>query len=124
MVQQQEEPSDDEEMEIDETNLNEQIEVSTLNFDSLTKLDEQLDEILKKPTNVEHFDLDSDNRYGDFADCIEQMKGREKKTSETERKQHRSVFFVFLFRKTSINQRKTNRDVRFQEKIAEIFVQS
>ncbi len=66
---------EDEEMEIDESQIDEQIEVSALTTDNLDKLQKQLHQVLNKQTDSDAFNIDADNRYADFAECISKMEG-------------------------------------------------
>lgn len=59
-------------MEIDES----QIEISALTTESLEKLQEFLQKTLVKQPDPNAFDIDADNRYADFADCLSKMQGK------------------------------------------------
>ncbi|CAF2611624.1 unnamed protein product [Rotaria sp. Silwood2] len=63
----------DNEMEIDESQINEQIEVSVLNTEKLEKLQNHLHKILIKQPNSNESNIDGDNRYADFLECISKM---------------------------------------------------
>ena len=60
-------------MDVDESNINEQIEIPALNIESLSRLNNQLEEVLMKPIHENGFDIDSDNRYAEFVDCLTKM---------------------------------------------------
>ena len=59
-------------MEIDES----QIEISALNTESVEKLQESLQNVLAKQPDPNAFDIDADNRYADFAECLSKMQGK------------------------------------------------
>lgn len=59
-------------MDIDES----QIEISALNTESLEKLQESLQNALAKQPDPNAFDIDADNRYADFAECLSKMQGK------------------------------------------------
>ncbi|CAF4244395.1 unnamed protein product, partial [Adineta steineri] len=63
----------DNEMEIDESQIDEQIEVSALTIDSLEKLQNRMTKVLVKQPDENSFNIDADNRYADFAECISKM---------------------------------------------------
>lgn len=64
---------DEEEMDVDESHIDEQIEVPALNFENLEKLQQQIGKVLIKPSDPNAFDIDADNRYSEFAECISKM---------------------------------------------------
>ncbi|CAF0925620.1 unnamed protein product [Adineta ricciae] len=68
-----EEDDSEDEMEIDESQIGEQIEIPALTSESLEKLQNQIHKVLIKQPDPNAFNLDSDNRYADFADCISKM---------------------------------------------------
>lgn len=63
---------ENERMEIDES----QVEVSALTNETLEKLENILHKILIKQSDSNTFNLDSDNRYSDFAECISKMQSK------------------------------------------------
>lgn len=63
---------DEEQMEIDES----QIEISALTLESLEKLQEALQKTLAKQPDPNAFDIDADNRYADFAECLSTMQSK------------------------------------------------
>ena len=67
---------EDEQMEIDQSQIDEQIEISALTTESLEKLQNFLHKILIKQPDFDAFDIDADNRYADFAECISKMQGK------------------------------------------------
>ena len=66
----------DDEMDADQSQINEQIEVSALTTDSLEKLQNQLRDILNKQFDINAFSIDADSRYADFAGCISKMQSK------------------------------------------------
>ncbi|CAF1086553.1 unnamed protein product [Rotaria sp. Silwood1] len=72
-----EDDESDNEMEIDESQINEQIEVSALNSENLEKLQNHLQKILLKQPNSNESNIDADNRYADFLECISKMQGND-----------------------------------------------
>ncbi|CAF1091476.1 unnamed protein product [Rotaria sordida] len=65
------------EMEIDESQIDEQIEVSALNIENLEKLQNQLNKILIKQPNSNESNIDADNRYADFVECISKIQNND-----------------------------------------------
>jgi len=65
-------------MDIDESQIDEQIEISALNTDNLEKLQNILQKVLIKQPDSNAFNIDADNRYADFAECISKMQGKTK----------------------------------------------
>ena len=63
-------------MDVDQSQINEQIEVSALTTDSLEKLQNHLRDILNKQFDINAFNIDADNRYADFAECISKMQSK------------------------------------------------
>lgn len=70
-----EDEESDREMEIDDSQIDEQIEVSALTTDSLDKLQNIIHKVLIKQPDSDAFNIDADNRYADFAECISKMQG-------------------------------------------------
>ena len=62
-------------MDVDESHIDEQVEMSALTEESLDKLKTQLHKVLVKQPDPNAFNLESDNRYADFAECISKMQG-------------------------------------------------
>lgn len=65
-------------MEIDESQVDEQIEVPALTSETLDKLQNQFHKVLTKQPDANAFNLESDNRYADFADCISKMESKKR----------------------------------------------
>jgi hypothetical protein len=63
-------------MEIDESHINEQTEISALTTESLDKLQNQMHKVLIKQPDSDAFNIDADDRFADFAECISKMQGR------------------------------------------------
>jgi SUMO ligase MMS21 Smc5/6 complex component len=63
-------------MDVDESQIDEQIEVSALTTDNLEKLQKQMHQVLVKQPDFDAFNIDADNRYADFAECISKMEGK------------------------------------------------
>ena len=63
-------------MEIDESQIDEQIEISALNTENLEKLENRLNKILIKPPDSNESNLEADNRYAEFLECISKMQGK------------------------------------------------
>ena len=63
-------------MEIDESQIGEQVEISALTTETLEKLQNVLQKVIIKQPDPDAFNIDADNRYADFADCITKMQGR------------------------------------------------
>jgi hypothetical protein len=77
-------------MDIDESQIDEQIEISALNTDNLEKLQNILQKVLIKQPDSNAFNIDADNRYADFAECISKMQGKTKSSIDK--------FFILFFR--------------------------
>lgn len=71
----EEDDNEGEGMDVDESQIDEQVEVPALSEESLDKLKNQMQKVLVKQPDSSAFDLDSDNRYADFAECISKMQG-------------------------------------------------
>ena len=67
---------EDEQMEINESQIDEQIEISALTTENLEKLQNFMQKILIKQPDSDAFNIDADNRYADFAECISKMQGK------------------------------------------------
>lgn len=67
-----EDEDENEHMEIDES----QVEVSALSNDALEKLQNILHKILIKQSEPNTFNLDSDNRFKEFAEYISKMQSK------------------------------------------------
>jgi SUMO ligase MMS21 Smc5/6 complex component len=63
-------------MQIDESQIDEQIEISALTTDTLDKLQNVMQKVLVKQPDPNAFNIDADNRYADFAECISKMRGK------------------------------------------------
>ncbi|UJR37185.1 hypothetical protein I4U23_029893 [Adineta vaga] len=61
------------EMEVDESQTDEQIEIPALTTEILEKLQDQVHKVLTKPPDSNTFNMDADNRYADFVECISKM---------------------------------------------------
>jgi 50S ribosomal subunit-associated GTPase HflX len=64
-------------MDIDESQIDEQIEISALTTDNLDKLQNIMHKVLIKQPDSNEFNIDADNRYADFAECISKMQSKE-----------------------------------------------
>lgn len=73
-------------MDIDES----EIEISALNTESLDKLQESLQNVLAKQPDANAFDIDADNRYADFAECLSKMQGKVNYVQ--------AIYLIFLLR--------------------------
>lgn len=60
-------------MEIDESQTDEQVEVSALNTENLEKLQTQLNKILNQQSDS---NIEADDRYTDFLECLSKLKGK------------------------------------------------
>jgi hypothetical protein len=71
-----EDEDSDNEMDVDESQIDEQIQVSALTIESLEKLQNQIQKVLIKQPDPDAFNIDADNRYADFAECISKMQSK------------------------------------------------
>jgi len=85
-------------MDIDESQIDEQIEISALTTENLDKLQNIIHKVLIKQPDSNAFNIDADNRYADFAECISKMQGKEKLMIGPIRKKkdHFCYFYSYL----------------------------
>lgn len=72
------EESDEDGMEIDDSQIDEQVEVSALTSETLEKLQNQMHKVLIKQADGNAFNMDADSRYADFAECLSRMQSNGK----------------------------------------------
>jgi len=72
-----EDDESDHEMDVDESQIDQQVEASALTTENLDKLQDAMHEVLNKQPDSNAFNIDADNRYADFAECISKMQDNE-----------------------------------------------
>lgn len=63
-------------MDVDDSQIDEQIVVSALTNENLEKLQNRLNKILIKPTDSNEASIENDTRYADFIECISKMRSK------------------------------------------------
>jgi hypothetical protein len=82
-------------MDVDESQINEQIEVPALTMDSLDALRQQMIDVLSRKPDSNMFELDADNRYADFAECLSKMRGKSRLFNICDAVSHRLHVHIF-----------------------------